>query len=44
LTQPRDSSKRWAFALILIAMALFAMDTARLQLRAPDQATELTLP
>ncbi len=44
LTEPRDSSKRWALALILIAMALFALDTARVQHGVPDQASELTLP
>jgi hypothetical protein len=44
LTRPRDSSKRWALALILIAMALFALDTARLQIGGPDHVRDLTLP
>jgi hypothetical protein len=41
--RPTDDSKRWALALILIAILLFAIDTARVQQRGPVIGPELTV-
>lgn len=44
VSRPTDKSKRWALALILIALVLFAIDTVRVQQRGPENDHAITLP
>ncbi len=39
-----DSSKLWALALLIIAFALFALDTARIQQQGPEITRDAAMP